>query len=175
LKIRLRLLVLLAVPAALVLTGAGAANASPARPATVSSATVAANFAKAKAGAEAFLAAPHQLAAATTTNYIGNSIGVSLNGWSGGLGVMHNHDGSYTHGKYDAILPYQDWTDLNLGWTDHAAGFYIGPGFCAIADRSDNFGPWHPQGPGDGSYTVFGSGQWWVGLSTSYNVYPFSC
>jgi hypothetical protein len=35
---------------------------------------------------------------------------------------MHDHDGSYTHGNYDAILPYQDWTDLNLGWTDHAAG-----------------------------------------------------
>jgi hypothetical protein len=47
-----------------------------------------------------------------------------------GIGVIHKWDGSYVHGRYDAILPAGQRTDQYLGW-EQADGFYIGPGYCA--------------------------------------------
>ncbi|MFE9191902.1 hypothetical protein ACFYL6_20050 [Micromonospora sp. NPDC007208] len=117
-----------------------------------------------KQAAEAALlrfAALHPPTSLAAGNYIGNA-------WGGGLGVIHVRDGKYTHGTYDAVLPFNQWTDEWFGWAN-AAGWYTGANHCTSQIRSDGGGPWYQQLPD------LGPGQHFIGLSTSYVVSVYDC
>lgn len=46
------------------------------------------------------------------------------------IGVIHNHDGTYTEGDFDAVLRSNTCTtQAPIGW-QYVTGFYVGPGFC---------------------------------------------
>jgi hypothetical protein len=156
----LRWLAFLAVPTVLTLALAVPATAAPVHPAAATEA-VAAHRAAAVEALHAFVAT-HPLPAATT-NYIGNA-------WSGGgLGAIHQDDGTYTHGTYDALLPYNEWSDLYFGW-ENTAGWYTGTGFCNALLRSDDGGAtWYEQLPD------LGSGQHFIGPATNYIVSTYAC
>lgn len=55
---------------------------------------------------------------------------------NGTIGIIHNEDGHYTKGLYDALLPVE--TQVNgcsfqypIGW-EHVAGYYVGPDRCIV-------------------------------------------
>jgi hypothetical protein len=107
-------------------------------------------------------ASPAVSAVASYTNFITNA-------WSGGLGVIHVKDGTYTHGTYDALLPPNNNTVDAFGWST-TAGWYAGPGYCTSQLRSDDRGnTWYWQLPD------LGSGQHFIGANTSYVVFPYRC
>jgi photosystem II stability/assembly factor-like uncharacterized protein len=160
---QLNRLLLLALPVIAALGLAGVANAAPAK---THASNVADSRAAALARAESMVRNTAVRPAAGYTNYIANP-GDNL--WSGGLGVIHVKDGSYTYGNYDALLPTGTDTYDYFGWST-TSGWYTGPGYCTIQFRSDDGGStWTRQVPD------LGSGQHFIGGGTSYLVYPYPC
>jgi hypothetical protein len=98
---------------------------------------------------------------AASTNYIFNNSTI-------GIGVIHLHDGSYTHGTYDVILQPGGSSDLDFGWAT-TAGWYTGPGYCTEQWRSSDEVNFVRQTPD------LGSGQHFIGASTSYIVLAYHC
>jgi hypothetical protein len=45
-----------------------------------------------------------------------------------GIGVMRYWDGDYSQGKYDAVLPPAEFSDLHFEWNE-TRGVYFGPGY----------------------------------------------
>jgi hypothetical protein len=144
---RLMRLVLLTLPVALAL-------AVP----TVASASANSQDAAVAAAQSARAGAPHL---AASTNYIFNDSSI-------GIGTIHVQDGSYTHGTYDAILQPGGSTDLDFGWAT-TAGWYTGPGYCTEQWRSSDEVNFVRQTPD------LGSGQHFIGASTSYIVLAYHC
>lgn len=97
------------------------------------------------------------------TNYIVNLSTIKL-------GVIHVRDGSYVYGSYDALLPPNQYTDVNLNWGT-TAGWYTGAGYCTQQWRSDIDLPNHfvRQTPD------LGAGQHFIGGHTYYKVKPYRC
>lgn len=69
-----------------------------------------------------------------------------------GIGMIHNNDGIYTHGTYDALLqPGACTKNVFPTWTS-VAGFWIGDGYCVFVSYDTgpvdkDFGPhtfWFP-------------------------------
>jgi len=59
-----------------------------------------------------------------------------FNGTAIGIGVMRYWDGSYTMGKYDAVLPPRTFSDLHFGWQE-TRGVYIGPGYRGQIENAE--------------------------------------
>lgn len=126
---------------------------------TVASASANPQDAAVAAAQSARASAPHL---AASTNYIFNETS------NLGIGVIHQKDGSYTHGTYDAVLQPNGSTDLNFGWTT-TAGWYTGPGYCTAQWRSSDEVNFVRQTPD------LGAGQHFIGASTSYIVLMYHC
>ncbi|MEU6852515.1 hypothetical protein ABZ901_21655 [Actinacidiphila alni] len=62
-----------------------------------------------------------------------------LDGSSIGIGVIHLHDGVYTHGTYDVVLPAGADTMTAFGWAN-TAGWFMGDHYCAHVERSTDQG-----------------------------------
>ncbi|HJP77064.1 MAG TPA: hypothetical protein VJ914_22540 [Pseudonocardiaceae bacterium] len=155
----LKRIALLVLPFVAVLGLSGVANATPTH---VDGSTVASSRTAALAEAESFAAHFKVDATATYTNFVSNA-------WTGGLGVIHVQDGSYTYGTYDAVLPASDDTFDTFGWST-TAGWYNGPGRCSSMLRSDDGGnSWTQQFPD------LGPGQHFIGAYTSYIVATYVC
>ncbi|MEU4338794.1 hypothetical protein AB0F59_29770 [Micromonospora lupini] len=136
---------------------AGLASAAPADPGTSTRMSKQA----AEAAALSFMALHSPASSAAAGNRIGNA-------WGGGLGVIHVRDGKYTHGTYDAVLPYNQWSNELFGWGT-TAGWYTGAGYCSMQWRSDGGDQFYRQLPD------LGSGQHFIGLETSYVVSIYDC
>lgn len=64
------------------------------------------------------------------------SASILCNNSSGAIGIIHNEDGHYTKGLYDALLPIEDpirgcSIQDPIGW-EHVAGYYVGPRRCIV-------------------------------------------
>ena len=112
-------------------------------------------------------------AALTVTPAQAAAVGAATNtiyNWGpGGVGVIHSQDHISVNGKYDAVLPVYGSTWHSFGWTT-AAGFYIGPGYCADAYRHDHglSGSFPFQG-------TLGAGRHFIGTTTSYILQIHRC
>jgi hypothetical protein len=88
------------------------------------------------------------------------------------IGVIHNKDGSYGAGgtqKYDGLLPAYRNTWNQFGWSDGAAGYYIGPGYCLEIEQYSG-GVWNDLG-----LTGKGPGYYYTFKNSTYRATAYSC